>query len=278
LTAGPTLRRTASRRLAHAVRRGAGRTRRALEPAGIAELRDARAFARRHGASVRSFGAARDARLDLLPAWVDLRAGIVADVGANVGDWSAAVLRVVPEARVLAVEPAPEPLRRLSERFADVPGVVVDGHAVSDRPGTAVLHVTGHSHNSSLHAPHAAMGSLYESTTGWDVVARVPTPTATLDELLAGEDVALLKIDVQGAEREVLRGAPQVLARTAAVLIEVTFVSHYAGDATFPALHEQLSAHGFSLNALSEPFRAQRGTGSILWADACYCRRVESSY
>ena len=54
-------------------------------------------------------------------------------------------------------------------------------------------------------------------------------------------------------------------ARTAAVLIEVTFVSHYDGDATFPALHEQLSAHGFSLNALSEPFRAQRGAGSFLW-------------
>ena len=70
---------------------------------------------------MRSFGAAREARLDLLPGWVDLRAGIVADIGANVGDWSAAVLRVVPEARVLAVEPAPEPLRRLSERFAGVP-------------------------------------------------------------------------------------------------------------------------------------------------------------
>ena len=78
-----------------------------LEPVGIAELREARAFARRHGASMRSFGAAREARLDLLPGWVDLRTGIVADIGANVGDWTAAVLRVVPAARVLAVEPAP---------------------------------------------------------------------------------------------------------------------------------------------------------------------------
>ena len=56
----------------------------------------------------------------------------------------------------------------------------------------------------------------------------------------------------------------------------MTFVSHYDGDATFPTLHEQLSAHGFSLNALSEPFRAQRGAGSFLWADACYCRGVPS--
>jgi FkbM family methyltransferase len=221
----------------------------------MVELRDARAFARRHGTSVRSFGAAREARLDLLPGWVDLRAGVVADVGANV-----------------AVEPAPEPRRRLSERFAGVPGISIDGRAVSDRPGTAVLHVTGHSHNSSLHAPHGGMGSLYETATGWEVVDRVQTPTTTLDELLAGEDVALLKIDVQGAEREVLRGADQVLGRTAAILIEVTFVSHYDGDATFPALHEQLSGSGFSLNALSDPFRASRGTGSILWADACYCR------
>jgi FkbM family methyltransferase len=272
LTAGAPPQRSAGRRLTRAVRHGARRTRRALEPIGMVELRDARAFARRHGTSVRSFGAAREARLDLLPGWVDLRAGVVADVGANVGDWSAAVLRVVPEARVVAIEPAPEPRRRLSERFAGVPGISIDGRAVSDRPGTAVLHVTGHSHNSSLHAPHGGMGSLYETATGWEVVDRVQTPTTTLDELLAGEDVALLKIDVQGAEREVLRGADQVLGRTAAILIEVTFVSHYDGDATFPALHEQLSGSGFSLNALSDPFRASRGTGSILWADACYCR------
>ena len=95
--------------------------------------------------------------------------------------------------------------------------------------------------------------------------------TTTVDDLAAGRPVALLKIDVQGAEREVLAGAAQTLPHTHAVLLEVTFTSHYQGDTTFPWLHNYLTERGFELVGLSEPFVSSRNT--VLWCDACYVQQ-----
>ena len=114
------------------------------------------------------------------------------------------------------------------------------------------------------------MNALYPGG-GWDVVGTVEVEVTTVDELLSGQEPSLIKVDVQGSESEVLAGARRTLETTDALLLEVTFVSHYGGDATFPRLHELVSDMGFELVALSDPWPSSRGT--ILWMDACY-RRV----
>lgn len=188
------------------------------------------------------------------------------DLGANVGDWTAALLKVEPTATVVAVEPGDDPRAQLAARFAGDPRVTVDNRAVSDSVGEAVFHVTSHSHNASLRTPKAGMDELYGH--GWAVEGVTSVPTTTIDELAQGRTVALLKIDVQGAEREVLAGAEQTLASASAILLEVTFVSHYTDDATFPWLHDYMRGINFELAGLSRPFVSQRKTA--LWCDACY--------
>ena len=95
-------------------------------------------------------------------------------------------------------------------------------------------------------------------------------PTARLDDLVDAP-VSVLKIDVQGNEAALLRGAERTLLQARAVLIEVTFVSHYDGDTTFPDLHRIMEDQGWALRAMTRP---QHGsTGTALWADACYVPR-----
>jgi hypothetical protein len=89
-----------------------------------------------------------------------------------------------------------------------------------------------------------------------------------VDEVAGDGSVSVLKLDVQGGEQEALIGAERTLTSVKAILIEVTFVSHYEGDATFPVLHQRLTGDGFELAALGEPFKSNRGT--VLWCDACY--------
>ena len=55
------------------------------------------------------------------------------------------------------------------------------------------------------------------------------------------------------------------------MLLEVTFVSHYEDDASFPVLDATMREHGFDLIAMSEPGRNDEGV--VTWADACYARR-----
>jgi len=241
----------------------------ALYPPLLTEVKQARAL----GLPLPVYRQIRAAHLHLLPSLELLHQGLVLDLGANVGDWSAAVLRAEPDALIVAVEPAPEPRELMKRRFGGQ--ITIDARAISNATGHAPFHITRHSHNASLHAPRPGTDALYGGSGGWEVKDTLIVETTTVDTLAAGRSVAVLKIDVQGSEREVLTGAEQTLPRTQAVLLEVTFVSHYQGDATFPWLHNFLTDEGFELVGLSDPFLSQQGR--MLWCDACYLRHRRTS-
>ena len=214
---------------------------------------------------------ARRSHLHLVPGWVDLRGGVLVDIGANEGDWTAGVLRAVPGVRIIAAEPGDEPRAVLSTRFGADPNVTIDPRAVTDAPGVATYHRTRASVFASLLPPEHALHELY-ALPGFptEVLETVEVPTVTLDELVGDQHVPVLKLDVQGGELAVLRGGHRVLERTDAVLVEVLFVGHYEGDATFGPLDTELRRLGFALMDMSRPFRLE--DGPALWADACWSR------
>jgi FkbM family methyltransferase len=193
---------------------------------------------------------------------------LVLDIGANVGSWTAALLRVAPTARVIAIEPHPEPRAILANRFANDPRVRIEPRPLSREAGPVLLRITGHSANASLLQPCAEMQEAYGRPSEWQVKDTLELTAATVDEITAGDSVTLLKIDVQGAELDVLAGAELTLRHTAAVLVEVLFTAHYEGGAEFADVHATMRENGFGLFALSEPFLSV--THRALWADACY--------
>jgi hypothetical protein len=70
-----------------------------------------------------------------------------------------------------------------------------------------------------------------------------------LDEVLTTADLigpVLLKIDVQGSELAVLQGAERLLSAIDAVLVEVSFVELYAGQALADEVWDELRNRGFS--------------------------------
>jgi FkbM family methyltransferase len=244
-----------------------------LLPGLLLDVKDAHRFCAQRGWQTdryRRYQAARAARLDLLPPQLDLADALVLDIGANVGSWTASLLQAEPSARVIAVEPNDVPRAALLRRFERDPRVRVDPRAVSSEPCTVRFHLTGHTHNASLLTPRPEMQELYGGSTEWAVERVVEVAATTVDELTSGEPVGLLKIDVQGAERKVIAGARETLARTSAVLLEVTFVSHYEDDSDFPSLHGVMRENGFTLVDLSKPFATARHPA--LWSDACYVR------
>ncbi|MFL6238183.1 MAG: FkbM family methyltransferase [Actinomycetes bacterium] len=246
-----------------------------LSPNAVARGRELSSGARRAGLDV---GAAwlrpsvtralHGSRVAYLPPAVLDASPTFVDIGANVGDWTAAVLHVLPTANVIVVEPTPANVAILRERFAGQRGVTVHDVAVSDRATTMTLHV----------APNSVFNSLLplrrETLQRYGMGARVSEVEVAcrpLDDLLADvESVAVLKIDVQGAESAVLAGARDVLRRTAAILIETNYVSHYEGDQLLWDLHPQLRDAGFEL--YRNAFEYHDGAGRLLWADAVYAR------
>lgn len=239
-------------------------------PIAAARALEARRLFRERGVevSLRSAFEAWLARVHLLPADLDLREATVVDLGANEGAFSAGVLAVAPRAHVIAVEPGPAALERLRARMDGYPNVEIRAVAVARESGSATFHLTGHDHGSSLRAPRSESREVLG--TGAEVVETIEVPTLSLDDLVEDRPLDVLKIDVQGAELDVLRGGPQALARTRAVLLEMNFFSQYEGDATFDALHTEMTGLGFELVNVSPPLTKPDGTA--IFIDGCYAR------
>jgi methyltransferase FkbM-like protein len=106
---------------------------------------------------------------------------------------------------------------------------------------------------SSLYAPNtpllAAFDRLEELVR---VVREIPIETHRLDDVPEAAGADYLKIDVQGAELDVLRGAPRLLAEALVVHAEVEFVPLYREQPLFADVDRTLRGAGYGLFALEE--------------------------
>lgn len=207
-------------------------------------------------------------RLELLPGSVLDELGVVVDVGANVGEWTAGVLLVAEPRQVLVFEPSPQVFPIVRDRFAGHPRVTAVQAAVGDHDGTTPFYVTNHSHNASVLKPREDVQDLLDR--GGEIRRRVDVDMVRLDAALAATaHIDIVKVDVQGFERSVLAGASATLQRTSWVLLEANFVSLYEGDLLLPELHVLMVEAGFALANVSRPYVRD---GRALFVDALYRR------
>jgi FkbM family methyltransferase len=176
------------------------------------------------------------------------------------------LLTLAPERSAVLVEATPTAAGHLWTKFASDRRVVVHPVAVGAEDGSASLHIFNAGGNFNSLLP----GS--DDLEPWYKVEErdtVTVPVRTLDGLLGSEDVALLKLDVQGVESAVLRGAEDTLTRTRAVYIETNFASHYQGDSLFPPTPRG-SESWFRLHDIGRPYHDWNGC--TLWCDLLYAR------
>lgn len=130
------------------------------------------------------------------------------DVGANIGTTTLAAAQAVgATGRVIAFEPHPATFRDLTDNVALNPELASRITLVSSAVGES----TG----------SAGISDLVANDVNHIDSAGIPVPMTTLDDALAGTPkIDLLKIDVEGYERNVLQGATRTLTKTDAVYFE----------------------------------------------------------
>ena len=126
----------------------------------------------------------------------------VVDAGANLGYFTTLLaVRVGEGGSVAAIEAHPQVAAALEANVArnDATMVTVFAAALSDRPGTAHL---------------AQPADFRSNTTGSEVVGAggIEVPSVTLDDIVGGDDVKLIKLDVEGHELAALQGAARLLS------------------------------------------------------------------
>jgi FkbM family methyltransferase len=210
-------------------------------------LHSLRQLARRCGIDVSRYP---EATAEHQAARLLVRRGIdlVLDVGANDGGYAAALRRAGYRDRIVSFEPVRQPFRLLRARTADDPRWTALPVAVGDGDGSVDIHVAGNAAASSsvlrmlpLHA-QAAPESQYVAT---ETVEQHRLDTLW-NELVPDGSRVFLKVDVQGAEKHVLAGAGDRLARCAGVQLEVSFAPLYEGGMLYREALDCLESAGLS--------------------------------
>lgn len=219
----------------------------------------------------------RDQRAAIAELTRTLRPGDVAlDVGAHKGSFTYWLARAAAPGKVLALEPQAELARYLRRACAAsrLDNVDVRTCAASRRSGRAVLAVPGDgpAHGASLEPAVELRGT----------VRRVSVDTVALDDVLPELDgrVAAMKIDVEGHELDVLRGAERLVREHGPVLvveIEARHLTRHSVVDVIGAIHAcGYRGHFLRGNALVpvehfEALRDQRAEGARFWDAPEYC-------
>jgi FkbM family methyltransferase len=192
-------------------------------------------------------------------------AQVVFDVGANVGQSAKTYRRLYPHADIWSFEPFPTTYEHLcrsldDQRFHPVP------LALSDQVSKAELNIGAVSITNSLLRRETDTGEAIE------------IQTDTLDHFCSEHGISnidILKVDVEGAEDRVFRGAKDMLSRRAirSVFVEVYFRPVYDGMPMFWDLNAQLSNFGFGLRGLYS--LSSSHDGLLSFGNALYLRRSD---
>ncbi len=186
--------------------------------------------------------------LELLEMLRENPPSVIHDIGANVGTWTCLAKSLYPDAAVEAFEPLEGHLGGFRQWTAPWGDVRLHAIALGPRDGTVAIEVTDFSDASSV-LPLTPEG---RKTFNVAAAGRRDVPMATLDGLVAAGKARapdLIKLDVQGYELEVLRGAERSLQAARAVICELSFRRFYEGQALFPDVLAYLGERGFRLHA-----------------------------
>jgi FkbM family methyltransferase len=188
------------------------------------------------------------------------------DVGASEGTTVRKYLEHYPQARVFAFEPQPDAYQALRRIAQSEARLTVESFALSQQAGQAIFYLCSHPASSSL-LPFR------ENFQDFTVARTVLVGESTLDQYLIEHgirSVDILKLDVNGCELKVLRGAARALAeeRISLIVTELLFYPYYAGQCWHYEVSAHLAQFGYELLALYPVYWGSR----LRYADGVFRR------
>jgi FkbM family methyltransferase len=191
----------------------------------------------------------------------------VVDVGAHFGESAGLLARMFVDAEIHAFEPSASSFAELSARCREEKRVIPHCEALGDEPGTSQLFTHERSETNSLLADGPSLAA-YGTSTGVE-----PVRISRLDDrwpALSSLPVDILKVDVQGFDHRVLRGARGVLGSCRVLLVEVVFAPLYAHQGSFAEIFSIATEAGLRLQGLHD-IETNR-SGVMDWCDALFVR------
>jgi len=200
-------------------------------------------------------------------ALAGLDAATVVDIGANKGQFALLATELYPSATIYCFEPLAEPAARLRKMLGVK--ITLFETAIGPCEGQGIIYVSRRPDSSSL----LPIGRQAELSPGTELHEERVVPVAPLTNYFSREDIkypAMLKIDVQGYELEVLRGCEPLLFYFQYVYVECSFVELYRGQALVSRVISYLIQRNFELSGVYN--QVERSNGRPVQADFLFSK------
>lgn len=169
----------------------------------------------------------------------------VLDIGAHKGESAAEYHQIFPEAYVYSFEPLKDCFEVIQRRFINDKKQKTFNFALGDETGQIQIHRSSFTPGSSILKFGESLKKAFPFASEY---TRETINVTTLDEVakdLQLDGNVLMKIDVQGFEDKVLRGAKNSLNKIKFLIIELSFTELYDGQPVFSEIYNMLTKSGF---------------------------------
>ncbi|MEQ9461564.1 MAG: FkbM family methyltransferase [Phycisphaeraceae bacterium] len=198
---------------------------------------------------------------------------VMVDGGAHTGDMARRFLARFPGLEVHAFEPNTDLQARLEANLSGVPGTIQQS-AIGDRTGSTTIEINSSPMTSSVLPVNALSRQYFPDAT--EPGQRRTVPITRLDDWFKASGLShvdILKLDLQGYERQALEGAHELLRQgVGCVVLEVNFAAFYEGCSLFAEVDSVLREEGYELFNLYNVC-THRPVNHIGSADAIYVKR-----
>jgi FkbM family methyltransferase len=200
-----------------------------------------------------------------------LNVNTIFDVGANIGSMTLAYRKRFPDSRLYSFEPVNETFHKLKEATKHDSKIHCYNMALAARSGSATINIGSKSGQNSLVVRQQGEVSSQE------------VRLITLDDFMNSQEkikqIDILKIDVEGFERDVLKGAEKTLesGKILYIFIETTFREEDGKHTQFLQIQEILKEYKFNLMGLYDVYPYWAGGNAIPFCNVLF-KRWEKDY
>lgn len=197
----------------------------------------------------------------------------IIDVGANQGQFANKIIKFFPNSNLFCFEPLPGPFNDLMnwKKKQNNNEIYLFNVAVGDTSGSVNINYhVNHSPSSSILPTTDKCHTLYPSTINSTPIS---IKMDTLDNLLMEEwkllkKNILVKLDVQGYEENVIKGAENILTKATACIVEVCIEKLYKNQPSFETILNKLSIYGYKYKGNLEQIYDE--CGRVIYLDAVF--------
>jgi FkbM family methyltransferase len=187
------------------------------------------------------------------------KARVIFDIGAGEGDSALLLRKLFPKAEIYSFEPYQPAYTTAQSRLVHDTRTHLADYALGDREAAGTLFCNQGSQQNSM-LPNSPHLTPYAPRELFQPIGTAETQIRTVERVCQERGITsidLLKIDTQGYELHVLRGAASLLQRRAvtAVLLELLFAPYYDGQAYFEEIYSLMLSYQYRLVGLYHMIR-----------------------